>query len=455
MLTSLSLENFKSWKRITNMRLAPITGLFGSNSSGKTSILQWLLMLKQTAESSDRQQVLNFGNKRDLVELGSFRDLVHNHAHPGTMSWKLTWKLPQELEVPDPEQRPGTPLFSGEEMSYGCELKEERNRLKVVEMEYEFDGCKFVYSAKEGKHGYQLAVERARHFRFKRSPGRKWDLPPPVKCYGFPDQVTSYFQNAGFVTDFQLAFEEQMARTYYLGPLREYPQRQYQWSGSQPADVGRRGEGVIDALLASRDRAQEIGRGKGKPRFTVEEYAAYWLKELKLIHDFSVRRVADGSTFYEVHVQKTEGAADVLITDVGFGVSQILPVIVLCYYVPEGSTIILEQPEIHLHPSVQADLADVFIDAIKVRKIQIVLESHSEHLLRRLQTRIAEQAKGFGSEDAALYFCDFQADGSKLVPLEVDEFGNIRNWPKDFFGDEFGEIAAMTRAQMQRKREPA
>ena len=68
----------------------------------------------------------------------------------------------------------------------------------------------------------------------------------------------------------------------------------------------------------------------------------------------------------------------------GIGVSQVLPVLVLCYYVPEGSTIILEQPELHLHPSVQAGLADVFIDVIKHRNVQILLESHSEHLLRRL-----------------------------------------------------------------------
>ena len=64
---------------------------------------------------------------------------------------------------------------------------------------------------------------------------------------------------------------------------------------------------------------------------------------------------------------------NVTSTDVGFGVSQILPVITLCYYAPPGSILLLEQPEIHLHPSVQAGLADVFIDAIKTRGIQIIL----------------------------------------------------------------------------------
>ena len=123
----------------------------------------------------------------------------------------------------------------------------------------------------------------------------------------------------------------------------------------------------------------------------------------------------------------------------------------LCYYVPEGSIVILEQPEIHLHPLVQSGLADVFIDAMKTRNIQIILESHSEHLLRRLQRRIAEGS--LGQDDVALYFCDTAQGRSELSELVVDEFGNIKNWPKGFFGDDFAEMAAITKAAMKRKSE--
>jgi predicted ATPase len=111
---------------------------------------------------------------------------------------------------------------------------------------------------------------------------------------------------------------------------------------------------------------------------------------------------------------------EVVITDVGFGVSQILPVITLCYYVPRGSILLIEQPEIHLHPKVQAGLADVFIDAIKTRDIQIILESHSEHLLRRLQRRMAEGA--FESKSASLYFCETGTGESVLKKLDLDLF---------------------------------
>ena len=85
------------------------------------------------------------------------------------------------------------------------------------------------------------------------------------------------------------------------------------------------------------------------------------------------------------------------------------------------------------------------------RKVQIVVESHSEHFLRRLQRRIAE-AK-ISVDDTALYFCRMQDSSSTTEKLDVDIFGDIKNWPKDFFGDEMGEQIAKTEAAMQRKRE--
>jgi predicted ATPase len=123
---------------------------------------------------------------------------------------------------------------------------------------------------------------------------------------------------------------------------------------------------------------------------------------------------------------------------------------VLAFYAPEGSIVILEQPELHLHPSVQAGLADVLIDAAERRGIQLIVESHSEHFLLRLQRRVAEQR--LEARKAALYFCDRLPSGeSKLTELDLDLLGNIRNWPKDFFGDSFSEREAMVRAGLKRR----
>mgnify|MGYP001129745203 CR=1 FL=1 len=105
MITSLAATNFKSWKDTGTVPLAPITGLFGRNSSGKTSFLQLLLLLKQTAESPDRSLVLNLGDERSLVELGVFRDLVFNHGAEARLRLALGWELPARLTVPDPEHK--------------------------------------------------------------------------------------------------------------------------------------------------------------------------------------------------------------------------------------------------------------------------------------------------------------------------------------------------------------
>jgi len=183
---------------------------------------------------------------------------------------------------------------------------------------------------------------------------------------------------------------------------------------------------------------------------------ARWLKEMGLIESFEVNLIARGRRDYEVLVKTHNAKEKVNITDVGFGVSQILPVLVQSFYAPVGSTIIMEQPEIHLHPSVQAALADLFIEAIKAREkgedrnIQLLIESHSEHFLRRLQRRIAEEK--IKPSDTAIYFCQANTSGSSIQPLNVDDFGNIRNWPENFFGDEMSDLAATTEAAILRQR---
>lgn len=120
------------------------------------------------------------------------------------------------------------------------------------------------------------------------------------------------------------------------------------------------------------------------------------------------------------------------LTDMGYGLAQFLPVLVHCYYAPEGSTLILEQPGMHLHPKVQSQLADLLIEVITERNLQILIESHSEHLLNRLQRRIAEER--ISHNQTALYFCRNEKGVSNIEQLEMDEFGNIANWPENFFG---------------------
>lgn len=452
MLTSLSLTNFKAWRSIERMRLAPITCLFGTNSSGKSSILQFLLMLKQTADSADRSAVLHLGDEKSLVSLGTISDVAYGHAKEAAISIGIQWQLAKPLDIKDPETQ-NKSLFKSDSIAFSSKVVANGGgKLTTVRMEYAFGKARFTYERKSEENKYTLATSSTSStpFHFKRAQGRKWPLPHPVKFYGFADEVRTYHQNAGFLSELELEFEKMLRGVYYLGPLRDYPRREYTWAGGDPADMGRRGEYAVAAILAARERGDRISRGKGKPKLTLEKYVAYWLQELRLIEEFRVEEIKKDTNLYRVWVRKSPGGPEVLITDVGFGVSQVLPVLVLCYYVPEGSTILFEQPEIHLHPSVQSGLADVFIDAMRVRNVQIIVESHSEHFLRRLQRRVAE-GETIGEAQAALYFCGVSAEGATLTALDLDLYGHIRNWPKDFFGDEMGDIAAMSQATMRRR----
>jgi AAA15 family ATPase/GTPase len=434
--------------------MAPLTGIFGPNSSGKTAILQFLLMLKQTVESSDRNLVLNLGNERTYANLGTSYDILHQHQLPGNIRFSLSWEINESI----------LGMMDDYKLNFTSNIKFDVDQINVEEFSYQFQEDEDETENKIGVRINRDGIRESKYTIFEDFPDfgeydSKRDLlnfnyvdgeskeiiySELVKSYGFPINafsIRSLETGEGFYHGLVLEFESLFSKIHYLGPLREYPQRSYLWSGERPQDVGKKGEFIASALLASR-----------KQGLKVEERVAYWLKQLGLIHDFQVKPIAENRQYYEIRVRRFANSSEVLITDVGFGVSQILPVLVLCYYVPEGSIVILEQPEIHLHPSVQAGLADVFIDVIKNRNVQIILESHSEHLLRRLQRRIAEEHHHMTAEDAALYFCSIDDTGtSKLTSLDLDAYGNINNWPQGFFGDEMGDLVAMTEAAVRRQ----
>jgi hypothetical protein len=297
---------------------------------------------------------------------------------------------------------------------------------------------------------YELTTEGA--YTPVRQPGRAWALPGPYHFFGFPDEAVAYYQNTAFVSDLVLALQRELKSIHYVGPLREYPRRLYLWSGEVPPHVGVKGDRAVEALLAAKGRKFNFVR-KGRS-YGLDELVARRLKEMGLIESFKVQPLGEHRKEYEVLVRTRSGLPEVRLTDVGFGVSQVLPVIVESLYVPPKSIVIFEQPEIHLHPRVQADLADMFIDAIHAREdgvsreVQFIIESHSEHFLRRLQRRLAEEK--LKPEEAALYFVDTVGESAQIRELDIDMFGNIRNGPVDFFGDELADLVARADAQAKR-----
>ncbi|MHB8371039.1 MAG: DUF3696 domain-containing protein [Leptospirales bacterium] len=456
MLKQLRIQNFKGWKDTGTIRMAPISLFFGVNSSGKSSIGQFLMMLKQTVESPDRKAVFYPGGKNSAVQLGSYQEMVFHRDPENKISFDYRWSLPEILKFKDPVTGQA---FFGDGLSFHAKVGlEDRDQHTLVldQLKYEL--------LEEEKSKLSIGMERksdtkseykvdATNYTLKRKQGRVWYPGAPVRFYGFPDEVVAYHQNADFVQALNLRHEKLYRSLCYLGPLRTKAERLYSWTGMEPESVGYAGENTIAAILAARSR--KISLGYKRPAKPFEEVIALKLKEMGLIEEFKVNPISEHRQEYEVKVC-TKGSRDwVDLPDVGFGISQVLPVLVQCFYAPAGSIILMEQPEIHLHPNAQSVLADVMIDVINSREngedrdIQLVIETHSEHFLRRLQRRIAEDAVPQGKVSA--YFANVTKTPATLEPLQIDIFGNIRNWPENFFGDEMGDIIEQSKASMKKR----
>lgn len=451
MLTKLRIQNFKAWKDTGEIRLAPLTVFFGTNSSGKSSLGHLLLALKQTATSTDRRRALHTGDETSLIDLGTFVECLHRHDKTAALQFELEWSPAIEVRDPLP---PGT-TFKGTALSLETTLSADaQEQPQVGRIVYELrSGTDSVLSASLSRNKSGAWALETKPYKLVHAVGRKWPLDDPDKFYRVSERSLARYQNADFLAEFALEVERNLGALSYLGPLRDHPHRNYTWSGNTPPDVGQKGELAIAAMLAAKSAGRTLNRG-GKQRYQAfDEFIASELVSLGVIDSFRVQSA--GGKNYEVKIKTHGGLTEVALPDVGFGVSQILPALVEAFYCQPGSTVWMEQPEIHLHPQVQAELADRFITAIRAKEdgsprgTQLIIETHSEHFLNRLQRRIAEET--LTTNDVAIYFAKATSDGAELEELEVNEYGDITNWPDNFFGDEMGDVVARTEAAAKRR----
>lgn len=454
MLESLRIQNFKAWQDTGTLRMAPLTVFFGANSAGKSSIGHLMLALKQTVLSADRKRALHLGDTKSLVDVGTFGECLHGHDLTKTMGFALRWRLDEALEVVNPLAQ--DQVWRGDELSLEVSIDADQNSQPVIRrIDYGLNPKKAgqldIHYARDDQGEYRLHSDV---LDFVRVQGRGWKLDPPEKFYRISDQTRARFQNAGFLSDLAVEVEGLFNSIYHLGPLRELPQRTYTWSGESFEDVGERGENSIAAMLAAQAQGRRLNRRATMQRSDFIPFIAAWLKDLGVIHSFRLAQVAEGRKEYEVLIKISAASSEVRIPDVGFGVSQVLPAIVQSFYTPPRSILLMEQPEIHLHPQVQAELADVFISAIQAREngvprdVQLIIESHSEHFLYRLQRRIAEGL--LSPDEVAIYFCSMVSGRPAVQALSIDECGDISNWPAGFFADDMTELTARTVAVARR-----
>lgn len=425
MFTRLKLTNFKAWEETGDIALKPVTLLLGTNSSGKSTLIQSLLLLKQTVQSPDRTIHLNMGGDEinDLFNFGDF-DNVLRQGTSGVRQFSLGFSF-QTYTAP----RIGQGDFF---CSYG-----QNSAGGVVIQEWELKtGSRRFRSSRRKKGAFWLMVDEEGQYRDK---GRH--LYPERSVSLSAEAIAMLGQDGAVLEDLSLSIRRELEGIVYLGPLRRKPERDYVWNKSKPGEIGSDGHRAIDVLLAS-------ALMKGDDQHRIIEDVSKWLLRMKVADKLEVKQLGR-STRYEVVIHRDGVEAN--LRDVGIGISQVLPVLTVAYFAPSGSTIILEEPEIHLHPLAQSVLAELFVEVSKERNVQFIVETHSEHLFRRMQTLVAKQQ--ITPNDAALYFVERDDKTARMRPLELDDFGRVKNWPEGFFGDALGETREQARLMFTRQQE--
>ena len=221
------------------------------------------------------------------------------------------------------------------------------------------------------------------------------------------------------------ALEQTLKDLFPMSPLRRPPERWYSFRGTTPQHVGYQGDLLPDLLLRRPELIDETNK---------------WLKRLEIDYELEVKPIGtDSGDFFEMRLidKRRKERVSVALPDVGFGISQLLPFIVQSL-VSEGQIISIEQPEVHVHPKLQADLGELLAESIK-RDNQFIVETRSEHLILRLQRLVYEG--NIKPEDVSVIYVSRGPEGAKAERLRLDEEGDfIDEWPNGFFLERLREL---------------
>lgn len=167
---------------------------------------------------------------------------------------------------------------------------------------------------------------------------------------------------------------------------------------------------------------------RGRKSRGIRQNVVNWLQIAGIASDIKIVHLSD--RYFEVHIQHPITKEYANFADVGYGNSQVIPVLVAGLNAEGGDTFIVEEPEIHLHPKAQAELGDFFLDQFK-RGVQSVIETHSEHMIVRLQRHIAQG--NLQPKDVRIYYVHPTSSGKELIPLELNAQGIFTaEWPGGF-----------------------
>ncbi len=419
-INAISVTGFKSLAEGHPIEIRPLTILAGANSSGKSSIMQPLLMMKQTLhESYDPGDLKINGPNVRFTKINQFLSRCVGKNNEG--SFKIQINVDDDLSL--------TEIFA----------KQENKRIKIVECIYTNKDKKIILHPdmtqeelltnptvkKEFEEDYELfskknpielkmEIERNRCFL-------------KLMLYGSrktaKDEDVFHFSTSMFNLD--APFESYITQMIHVPALRGNPKRDYDISAIGPIFPG-----TFENYVASIIQDWQVTKNP------CLEKLYEWLQMLNLTQTVSVEQIDD--TRAEIRVGRLPAKTNptpedlVSIADVGFGVSQTLPVLVALLKAIPGQLVYIEQPEIHLHPRAQVALAKILAE-IANNGIRIVVETHSALLLRGIQTIVAK-GEIIPPEDVKLHWFERMPENgiTKIESAELDEAGSFGDWPEDF-----------------------
>ncbi len=378
------------------MQLKPITILIGKNSSGKSSIAK-LFTLLESSLSGDIDEPLLL--KNNGVELGDEFDNLFFENNPGgiPLNFKIVFENDVQIEIGLLKRAEG----------YGLDILQWKYKDNTQEFELELNDNEY-YDAITGKI---------------------------YKCE-FKGFIPTYFIEKNTTKDLSVEFNIEGIDVDYIGPFRILPERYFYLTGqTQFQDTGVTGENAYAMLGISKlKKDDELYKNVGK-----------WYKEH---FDGWELKVDDRSKKPLIQILFYKNNIDVNIVDVGQGMNQSLPLVVRANVTDRpDSMIVLEQPELHLHPAAHGDLAELFAKSAKENNQTFIIETHSENMILRLRKLTVENDFGFTKDDVVIYWLeDAEFKGQELMEITVDEDGVLSDWRNGVFDESLKEVLEMQKA---------
>ena len=436
---------FRGFVKETHLRLPRLTLLLGRNNVGKTSAYAPLLLLRQTLDARSPSTALL--SRGELIDVGPFRDYVSNHDSEGSVRFRL--ELPASFPGRGNREAAALDLTFRSEDGQAAFLA----RHRVDDQE-----GSMLISRTRNKAGDVFKVSSP--LLPKSGPGRpvreltrlrkalREERPNGflVRGYGAlvlprdvredPNRwarVQGWYQSAFDLYELQSSINDRLYRLLmgisYIGPLRSLPLRTYRLAPEAPADVGGVGEHAPELLY----RFKQSGRGD-----VIDE----WIEKLGY---GKLRFKSLNDEYFQLEIEQKSGTL-VNVADSGIGLSQVLPLLVQSALAGRNSTVIAQQPEIHLNPAQQTVATDFLVERA-VAGVRVIIESHSEHVLLRLRRRIAEGK--ISADEVAIYFVDHNGSETRIRPITMGGMAQLsqQEWPIGFFGEQLDDAFALAKAQ--------